>query len=158
MSRLYAPQSAEPAQIGTWLRNLAEQVEAISQIDVKGFAAVTTDQLREALRTYMHARRARDSLFGADLFADPAWDLLLDLLLSDLDQRRVSISSACLASAVPPTTALRWIGQLETRGLVRRAAVPSDRRSSHLILTPVAREALLQWAQRHLIVRAPAEA
>lgn len=156
MSRLLAHRPVEPAQIGTWLRQLAEQVEALAPVEIQTPAHVPADLLRQALRDRLKARRARDALFGADLFADPAWDLLLDLLLCDLEQRRVSISSACLAAAVPATTALRWIVQLETRGLVLRIDDPGDRRRSYLTLTPAARDALLLWARRYLPIDATA--
>src|SRR3546814_1843272 len=53
-----------------------------------------------------------DTLFPyTTLFrSDPAWDMLLDLYLAaERNTRPVSISSLCIASAVPATTALRWI-------------------------------------------------
>lgn len=60
----------------------------------------------EALRVMIRARRLRANFFPADLFADPAWDMLLDLLQAELVQHRVPVSSLCLAAAVPATTAL----------------------------------------------------
>ncbi|AXJ95302.1 MULTISPECIES: hypothetical protein [unclassified Sphingomonas] len=63
-----------------------------------------------------------------DLFADPAWDMLLDLYVAEATGRRVSVSDACIAAAVPQATALRWLNMLDQRGLVIRTADQTDRR------------------------------
>src|SRR3546814_12784439 len=86
--------------------------------DLKPADAATLEsaQVRDLLR----ARRLRDDFLPADLFADPAWDMLLDLLAARLEHGRVSVSSLCIASAVPPTTALRWIRRLTATDCVDR--------------------------------------
>jgi hypothetical protein len=53
--------------------------------------------------------RLRSQHFVPALFADPAWDILLDLAAARIDGRMVAVSSLCIAAAVPATTALRWI-------------------------------------------------
>lgn len=83
----------------------------------------------------IRARRERTQFFRADLFADPAWDILLELYLADLAQRRVSISSLCIGAAVPATTALRWINTLEKEGLLRRNNDPFDGRRVYASLS-----------------------
>jgi len=95
------------------------------------------------------SRRRRDAAFGedADLFGEPAWDILLDLLDADAHGRRISVTSASLASSVPATTGLRMIAILEERGLVARTHDPLDRRRSHVSLTGKGR-ALMQAALR----------
>ncbi|HWV12288.1 MAG TPA: winged helix DNA-binding protein [Sphingobium sp.] len=98
-------------------------------------------QVRDMLR----ARRLREEFLPADLFADPAWDMLLDLLAARLEQERVSVSSLCIASAVPPTTALRWIRTLTDKGIVHRQADPHDGRRVFIALTDVTAEALTRW-------------
>lgn len=97
--------------------------------------------------THYRARRRRDVAFGQDgaLFGDPAWDILLDLFAAWLDGKRVSISSACIAAAVPPTTGLRYLGMLEDRGLIERDPDPHDRRRSFVRVTPQAVDALNRW-------------
>jgi DNA-binding MarR family transcriptional regulator len=74
------------------------------------------------------ARRARAAAFGPDLFADPAWDMMLELLLARIERRPVCVSKLCLASGVPQTTAIRWISALVARGLLERSADPSNGR------------------------------
>ena len=78
----------------------------------------------------------RDDAFGlAGLFEDPAWDMLLDLFAAELERRRVSVSSLCIAAAVAPTTALRWIGKLIDAGLLERQPDAFDRRRAFMSLT-----------------------
>ncbi|WP_447726028.1 hypothetical protein [Sphingomonas koreensis] len=104
---------------------------------------------------YLVARRARNSVLDGDWFADPAWDLLLDLLASQYLGRRVSISSACIAANVPPTTALRWIEKLVLQGLLVREDDPMDRRRTHLGIAPVLAARLEQWVECYLPPPAP---
>ena len=89
----------------------------------------------------LHARRRRCLYFG-NLFGEPAWDMLLELYSAFLEQRRISVSSLCIASAVPATTALRHIGYLEKAGLLTRRGDPLDRRRVFVALTATALEAL----------------
>jgi CheY-like chemotaxis protein len=80
------------------------------------------------IRSIIRGRRLRDQFFCAELFADPAWDMLLDLMAARLERRQVAVSSLCIAAAVPPTTALRWIKTLTDEGLFVRVADPKDGR------------------------------
>jgi hypothetical protein len=88
------------------------------------------------IRAVIRARRMRAQFFADELFADPAWDMLLDLFAAQLERRQVSVSSLCIAAAVPPTTALRWIGTLHDAGLFERQADPTDRRRAYIGLSP----------------------
>ena len=80
------------------------------------------------LREIIKLRRLRDSFFQPDLFADPAWDILLDLKAAAQEGRQVSVSSLCIAAAVPPTTALRWITAMAQSGMLVRRQDPADAR------------------------------
>ena len=87
--------------------------------------------VREAIR----ARRLRDQFFGGGLFEDPAWDMLLDLFAAELERTQVSVSSLCIAAAVAPTTALRWITRMTEAGLFQRQPDPFDRRRAFMGLS-----------------------
>lgn len=80
------------------------------------------------VRQVIAARAARRKFFDGDLFADPAWDILLELYALQCEQRRTSVSKLCIAAAVPATTALRWIDKLHKDGLIERVADPLDAR------------------------------
>lgn len=88
-----------------------------------------------SVRGLIRARRARDRFFAAKLFADPAWDILLDLYAAHLERGEVSVSSLCYASATPPTTGLRWIALMTDAGLLERVADPRDKRRQIICLT-----------------------
>ena len=103
------------------------------------------------IRAIIRARRLRDSYFKGEIFADPAWDMLLDLMAARLEKHRVAVSSLCIAAAVPPTTALRWIKTLTDRGLLVRCADPADGRRVYIELSDEAARALtgyIRAAQR----------
>lgn len=90
------------------------------------------------VRRVIRARRVRDRVFGAGLFEDPAWDILLDLFAASLERAEVSVSSLCIAAAVAPTTALRWIGRLTGAGLLVRHRDPFDGRRALMSLSDAA--------------------
>lgn len=89
----------------------------------------------EMIRSILRARLERNSYFQSNIFADPAWDILLDLYAAELAQARVSVSSLCIASNVPQTTALRWINSLEAGNLIKRSPDPLDGRRFFMSLT-----------------------
>jgi DNA-binding MarR family transcriptional regulator len=93
-------------------------------------------------------RRFREKVFAQnDLFFDPAWDILLDLYIARAEGRFISVSSACLASAVPATTGLRWLKILEDRALVSRKADVGDGRRNFIALTDKGAELVTRTLQ-----------
>ena len=99
----------------------------------------------EAVRAIIRARRLRSRFFSEELFADPAWDMLLDLLQAEIAQLRVPVSSLCIAAAVPATTALRWLKTMTDKGIFLRRADPHDGRSVFVELAPEASIAMRRY-------------
>lgn len=97
------------------------------------------------VRRIIRQRQLRARYFDGDLFADPAWDILLDLTAARAEHTRVSVTSLCIASGVPPTTALRWISQMVEAGLLRRVEDEIDRRRAFIALTDQAAEAMARY-------------
>ena len=93
----------------------------------------------------IRARRLRNRYFPDDLFADPAWDMLLDLLQAEIAQLRVPVSSLCIAAAVPATTALRWLKTMVQQGIFIRRADPHDGRRVFVELSSDASLALRRY-------------
>jgi len=79
-------------------------------------------------RFLIQNRRRRDALFDGLEFGEAIWDMMLDLYVSRAENRPVSVSSLCIAAAVPPTTALRWITVMEDAGHFIRERDQEDRR------------------------------
>jgi DNA-binding MarR family transcriptional regulator len=97
------------------------------------------------IRRAIRARRLRDQFFDQGMFEDPAWDMLLDLFAAELEGAQVSVSSLCIAAAVAPTTALRWIAKMTEAGLFERRPDPFDRRRALMALSPSAREGMRNY-------------
>ena len=97
------------------------------------------------VRRITQQRQQRGRFFDADLFADPAWDMLLDLTAARVEHVRVSVTSLCIASGVPPTTALRWIAQLTEAGLFERVEDDTDRRRAFIQLTDKGADAMARY-------------
>jgi len=93
----------------------------------------------------IRARRLRARYFSEELFADPAWDILLDLFHAELAQQRVTVSCLCMAAAVPATTALRWLTSMVKKGLVIRQPDPLDGRRVFVELSPDASGAMHRY-------------
>ena len=81
--------------------------------------------------------------------------MLLDLMAARVEGQAVAVSSLCIAAAVPPTTALRWIKTMTELGLLVRIADPNDRRRVFIELSPRAVSAMAAYlkAMRRLLVR-----
>lgn len=102
----------------------------------------------EVIRSIIRARRLRDQFLPGNLFADPAWDILLDLLQAEIIQHRVPVSSLCIASAVPATTALRWIRIMTERNMLLRREDPHDARRVFIELAPPTSAAMRRYFEK----------
>ena len=112
-----------------------------SDLAPAGHAPVDAARVHAAIRE----RRLRLKYFDAALFADPAWDMLLDLFSAELSNARVPVSSLCAAAEVPPTTALRWIRGMTAQGLFLRQPDPTDARRVFVALSPQASAAMQRY-------------
>lgn len=100
---------------------------------------VTTDnKLLDAARALYRHRRLRSHYFAGSLFAEPTWDILLDLFITDRERRRATIKSVCIGADVPMTTAHRHLAWLLAHNMVERLRHPHDARSTYVRLTAAA--------------------
>jgi DNA-binding MarR family transcriptional regulator len=97
------------------------------------------------IRRIIRQRQQRDRFFSGELFSDPVWDMLLDLAAATSEYRKVSVTSLCIASRVPPSTALRWIGLMTEQGLLLRIEDPLDRRRVFIALSEKAMNAIARY-------------
>ena len=94
-----------------------------------------TIAVRKAADLIEITRRRSKLVAAANLFADPAWFILLDLFVRQNAGLQTSVSSACHASFSPVTTALRHIAILTERNIIQRNYDPIDQRRVFLELT-----------------------
>ena len=106
-----------------------------------GIPNITPQEVMRVIR----ARRLRERYFPDDVFAEPAWDMMLTLLHAELTQRRVSVSDLTASSGVPATTALRWMANLVKKGLFTRHADQFDARRYFVELAPETSAALRRY-------------
>jgi len=111
----------------------------VSPVPTQAFSepASPDADLAELARIAYRDRRRREEIFKIEgLFSEPAWDILLDLFVAANERRSISVMSACIASTVPATTALRWITALEQQGILERKGDPKDARRTFVRLSP----------------------
>ena len=101
---------------------------------MRGRLAATTTTMERARLAYEIGARRRAAL-GPGLFSDPAWNILLDLFLSDESGRDLSVTAVCIGSRSSAATALRYISLLVQRGLIDRIADEHDGRRTYVRLT-----------------------
>jgi DNA-binding MarR family transcriptional regulator len=128
--------------VGQLREKLVDALKAIDQLDAPAVQPNDEPINEYQVQTLQELRRLRVRFFDADLFADPAWDLLLYLYAAGLTRRLISIKDATIGAGVPATTALRWIKFLEQKGLVKRTGDPKDGRRVFLSLTSGAADAM----------------
>jgi len=79
------------------------------------------------VRLELELVRMRRRTIG-DEQSDPVWAMVLELCAARLDGRELSVTSLCLASGLPVTTALRRLDELERDGRILRNPDSTDRR------------------------------
>lgn len=104
--------------------------------------------LRNLARAEYAARRSRVRFLPEGLFGEAAWDIMLDLFIAKLGGSRVSLKAACIASALPETTAYRWIDALIALDLAQKSPDLADKRRCWLELTATGDAALRSYFQR----------
>lgn len=100
-------------------------------------ASAASPSLKRAIRLarwILQERRRRDAAIGAHHFADPVWDMLLDLFAAQAEGARVATSSLVIAACVPQSTALRRIRSLVFDGIFIEHPDPTDGRRTYLSL------------------------
>jgi hypothetical protein len=142
VSQLAAAEQARPLK--------APERLAVSADEDTSLLALAKEMLRE--------RQMRARHFPDAHFAEPVWMILLDLFIHAETGVDVSVSSACIGSGVPPTTALRHLSSMVSQGQVDRVPHPSDGRQIQVRLSPSARGAMRTYlsavAARRRVFRA----
>jgi DNA-binding MarR family transcriptional regulator len=138
--------SDEVSRIASTLARLSTNpAEAARPTELPPRTGEVPDVSAETVRTVIRARRLRSRYFDEGMFADPAWDMLLDLLQAEIAQLRVPVSSLCIAASVPATTALRWLKMMTEQGIFLRRADPHDGRRVFVELAPSASLAMRRY-------------
>ena len=133
--------SNEVGRIATLLARLSGDSAVASISDVEPLPNINP----ETVRSVLAARRLRARFIPDVEFADPAWDMLLELLLAEINQFRTTVTDLSMGAGVPASTGLRWLKLLTKSGLVVRIPDPDDGRRVFVELTPQASQALHKY-------------
>lgn len=94
---------------------------------------------------WMLAHSVREEFFESALFADPAWDILLELHRAGYRGEKVKITSLSASARVPQSTSGRWVRVLTRKGLIVREIDPLDKRRVHVRLSPMGQDLMRQY-------------
>lgn len=123
-----------------------------AQVEVTGQTAQGHEPgaLAAYIREILRKESKRREIGGGELFGDPAWEMLLDLLLAKIEGRLVAVSSACIASGAPMSTALRLVRRLVAEGVLCRLPDKHDRRRHFLAINPKLEQPLVNYLSEQL--------
>lgn len=125
------------AQLEKMLRAVASDVDdvKVQSSPAETGNALTAMAVKKAQDLIEITKRRSRLVSVANLFADPAWFILLDLFVRQHSGLQTSVFSACHASFSPVTTALRHLAILTERKIIEREYDSVDQRRIFLRLT-----------------------
>ena len=118
------------------LKKKLEKIE-ISKLTPRPKTTPRENEYQDLAAKEANSRRVSNKIFSefSDIFGEPVWDIMLFIYRETGRDNVVSVTSACYASGVPLTTALRKIAKIEKLELVIRVDDPFDGRRQYLHLT-----------------------
>jgi DNA-binding MarR family transcriptional regulator len=135
------PERVENEELSLVADSLDRLRKLLSQPAPADASLSNSDRANQAAQRLYKMRRRRERTLPG-YFGEPAWDILLDLMIARIDARPRSISCLCVASNVSSSTALRWITKLLDDGLIYKTQDPADGRRTYVALRPEAAAAL----------------
>ena len=75
---------------------------------------------RSYFEALLRQRRARDRYFGSSLFGEPAWDIMLELMIARIDGREMKLSELGVGNSAPETATREYIDELAAAKLIER--------------------------------------
>ena len=134
--------SAIAVEFGTRADRLADEPEIGVPV---GTAALDP---RELAKQLLAQRMARFDHFPAELFHEPAWDMLLALFVAHEERRTMNVKTLVASAHAPVTTSQRWIDHLHKLKLIDRVIDPVDRRRMEISLSDSGLTAVTAYLRR----------
>lgn len=116
--------SHQPSKLRRTGRGSTNPLKRLTALLLGNDHARTLELSEDHILSLLIVRRAREAVFGQDLFSDPAWDILLELYAASLNGRGVTLADLAIAIRAPLPTAARWIAALKERALVELSSDP----------------------------------
>jgi DNA-binding MarR family transcriptional regulator len=108
----------------------AGSADCAGGLDTKVVSSLPTAEAEVARR-----RMRKEQFAGYGIFSDPAWDILLEVFIAEVAHTRLAVSSLGLDTEIAHATAFRWVGVLDSMGLIKRTQDPEDKRRNWVNLT-----------------------
>ena len=136
-------------EIADRMEALAIELRTMSDRELK---TIPSEQTLVSLADKIYsARRRVNQIFSMTGFAvSPGWDMMLDLYGEKIAGRAISVTSACIGGACPPTTGLCWFHALEQMHLIERKQDTEDKRRIVVMLTELGQLKVEQALTCHL--------
>ena len=99
-------------------------------------------------RRLLAQRAARLDHFPAELFHEPAWDMLLALYVASEERQTMNVKTLVATTNAPVTTSQRWIDHLHKLKLIDRIVDPMDRRRVEISLSDSGHRAVIGYLDR----------
>jgi DNA-binding MarR family transcriptional regulator len=103
---------------------------------------------RELAKQLLAQRMARFDHFPAELFHEPAWDMLLALFVAHEERQTMNVKTLVASAHAPVTTSQRWIDHLHKLKLIDRVIDPIDRRRMEISLSDSGLTAVTAYLRR----------
>jgi DNA-binding MarR family transcriptional regulator len=144
--------------IATLVKDLSTQLSAIA-VEFGGradrlarqtslSAHATNRDASDIARQLLAQRSARFDYLPAELFHEPAWDMLLALFVAHEERQTMNVKTLVGSANAPVTTSQRWIDHLHKLKLIDRVIDPTDRRRMEISLSDTGHAAVLAYLQR----------
>jgi DNA-binding MarR family transcriptional regulator len=105
---------------------------------------LAADESRQLARRLLRLRQDRRRHFAPVDVSGPAWDLVLVLFGLPGDERDLCVGDLATRAAIPRTTTVRWVRELDKHGFVSLFDDSKDQRAVRVQLTP-AGERAVEW-------------
>lgn len=76
------------------------------------------DSAASVAAAILEVRHTRRDFLPAEIFSEPAWDLLLELFIADSEGLRLTAADVSQRCDIPPTLLSRWLKYLSKAGFV----------------------------------------
>lgn len=141
---MMSPRPASPAPLSSVPPQPVHRLAVPQPRTLPGQAPEDGEMLHR-IKALQAARRFRDKLLPSCVDGDANWEILLYLIEQSLLHRVVSVTSACHATTLPSTTAMRKIDELVSTGWLQKRPDPSDRRRTLIAPTDLCRERMRNY-------------
>lgn len=90
---------------------------------------------REYFEALLIQRRERERCFGSELFSEPAWDIMLELMIARIDGREMRISELGVGHHSPGAITGQYVAALVEAKLIERYDCTEGSPDCHLVLS-----------------------